>query len=234
MARNHTGDVVVQPRSSRTTRWLLGAAAAACVVALGIALYFHGLAMAGYDRNAALAHERRLKHALVVLRQENRGLRQSLAVAERSVQMDEVAYRDLHASLQRSADTITRLQERVDLYKAILAPASPLQGVTIERLQLSPLLNRRYRYTLILVQPLEARGPVAGRLRFRIAGTGGPTNEVVFPPKVDTALGVHFKYFQDVEGTLSLPPGFTPTAVEVDVRTQGRLIQKTFPWPAAG
>ena len=234
MDRKHTGDVVVQPRSSRTTRWLLGAAAVALFVALGIALYFHGLAMAGYDRNSALAQAQALKDRIGVLRHENRGLRQSLAVAERSVQMDDVAYKDLHASLRHSADTITRLQERLDLYKAILAPASPRQGVTIERLHVSPLINHQYRYTLILVQPLETRGSVSGTLRFRIVGTNGPADEIVFPPKVDSALPVHFKYFQDIEGTLDLPPGFAPTTVEVDVRTQGRLIQKTFRWSGAG
>lgn len=236
MIRRHTGDVVVQTRASRTTRVLLSTAGVFFVVALGIALYYRGLSMAGYDRNGALLRDQKLEARVTQLRAENHTLRQSLAIATRSVQMDRVEYRDLHASLQHSAADIAHLQERVDLYRAILAPANPLQGITIERLDIRPLINRRYRYSLILLQPLETKGTALGRLRLRIAGTtaGGPATEVLAPARVDKAVPVNFKYFQDIEGTLDLPAGFVPTGVEVDVRTQGHLIQKTFPWPRAG
>lgn len=235
MARNNLGNVVVRPRLSRPAQVLVIAAAGALLVLGGVALYLRGLAMAGFDRRAAIEQRQSDATRISGLIAENRTLRQSLAIAERSVQMDQTAYRSLNASLKRSAREIARLEEHVDLYREILAPRVPLQGVTIDRLNLTHSPDGHYRYTLILVQPLEARTVARGTLHFVITGTqaGAPVTLTV-PGRVDKPITVNFKYFQDIEGVLDLPAGFSPESIAVDVRTQGRHIDKTFGWAVGG
>ncbi|MHB1951715.1 MAG: DUF6776 family protein [Acidiferrobacteraceae bacterium] len=235
MTQNLKGDVVVRPRSSLTLR-AFALAVAVLVVALGgTALYRHGLAMAGFDRAAANARESRLADKVAKLSRENRTLRQGLVIAERSLQMDRAAYRDLDQALNRSARRITRLEERVDLYRTVLSSPAPARGVAIERFTLRRASGQRYRYAVILVQPFEARRNASGRLYFKIKGeSSGHPAEFAFPGPVDKAIPVHFKYFQDLEGTLELPPGFSPKRIDVDVQTQGHEIQKGFSWRASG
>ncbi len=235
MIQNFKGDMVVRPRSPMWLRWLARSALLLFLVLGGTALYRHGLAMAGFDRAAAVAREQRLEAKVARLSVENHTLRQGLAVAERSLQMDQTAYRDLNGALNRSARRITRLEERVDLYRTVLSSPVPVQGVTIERLTLRRVSGQRYRYALILVQPFAARGSVFGKLRFKIKGSSsGVPVTFTFPGAVDKAIAVHFKYFQDIEGTLELPAGFLPELIDVDVQAQGRKIQKRFSWPTSG
>ncbi|MHB8414830.1 MAG: DUF6776 family protein [Acidiferrobacteraceae bacterium] len=235
MMPNLRGDVVVRSRSSRTVRILAIAGVALLAVLAGIGLYRRGLLMAGYDRVAAITREQRLQQRIDRLVAENQTLRQGLAVAQRSLEMDQAAYHDLHRSLGRSARRIVKLEERVDLYRTVLSPRTPIEGVTIERLTLRRVSGQRYRYALILVQPFEARGSVSGILRFKITGlSAGYPVELAFPGQVDKAIPVRFKYFQDVEGILEFPHGFSPRFVNVDVRAEGRRIQKRFRWPASG
>jgi len=211
------------------------ASAAALLVFTGFGLYSRGLSMAGFDRSAAVVQQQRDAQQLSQLQAENRTLRQSLAIAERSVQMDQAAYQSLNASLKRSAQAITKLEEHVDLYREVLSPRVPIQGVTIERLNLRHMSDGRYRYTLILVQPLDTRAVANGSLRFVINGlSGGAPMTLQIPSNVDKPIAVSFKYFQDIEGVLDLPPGFSPERIDVELRTQGRPIQKTFNWAMTG
>ncbi|MHB1515779.1 MAG: DUF6776 family protein [Acidiferrobacteraceae bacterium] len=235
MVQNFRGDVVVRSRSSRTVRILAIAGVAVLAVLASVGVYRRGLLMAGYDRAAAITREQRLQQRIDRLAAENQTLRQGLAVAQRSLEMDQAAYHDLHRSLGRSARRIMKLEEQVDLYRTVLSPHTPIKGVTIERLTLRRASGQRYRYALILVQPFEARGGVSGTLRFKIKGSSaGSLVEFAFPGQVDKPIPVHFKYFQDVEGTLGLPRGFSPRLIDVDVRAEGRRIQKRFAWPASG
>ncbi|MHB1587931.1 MAG: DUF6776 family protein [Acidiferrobacteraceae bacterium] len=235
MIQNFKGDVVVRPRSSMGLRMFMRGVFLLLLVLGGTALYRHGLAMAGFDRAAAVARQHRLEAKVARLSTENHTLRQGLVVAERSLQMDQTAYRDLNGALDRSARRITRLEERVDLYRTVLSSPTPVQGVTIERLTLRRASGQRYRYALILVQPFEARGAVFGRVRFKIKGSSsGVPVTFTFPGTVDKAIPVHFKYFQDIEGSLELPAGFAPELIDVDVQAQGRKIQKRFSWPTSG
>ena len=48
----------------------------------------------------------------------------------------------------------------------------------------------------------------------------------------DRRIEFQFKHFQKIEGTFSLPRGFSPHSVSVQITDDGEtVIEKTFDWP---
>ena len=44
--------------------------------------------------------------------------------------------------------------------------------------------------------------------------------------------GFSFRYFQQLEGSVVLPEGFTPKRVRVQLRSDGSTVDQAFPWQA--
>lgn len=232
-AKRQTGEVVIKPRRSPRVRLLIAVAVVVGVLVGGFAIYNHGLSMAGFNRLLALRQNQALHEEIERLKNENQELREGLARTQRTLQMDQTAYQEIDQSLKASEQEIIKLREELAFYRNIISPDNKVAGLQIQSFNVEPSGGpNEYYYKLVLIQALKHDRMVSGRVRFEIAGTQNGESMVEQRPRpIDKAIGVNFKYFQDVQGSLQFPQDFKPLRVKVSVQTGGQAVERTFPWP---
>jgi hypothetical protein len=232
--------MVVVPHRPALAWWV----GAACVLALGVASglgYFVGHAVSNSPpvtpSEAVAAGDP--EQANAVLR-ENEALKQQVVSLEQSSAVDKQALAAIQDSLVRQRETIAQLQEDVLFYKQIAEPESTQAelGLVIGQLDLTTTRDpKRLRYKLEFRQQ-GGTGRLSGHANVNVLGDQDgqrvslPLSSLSKSEKnLDIPLG--FRYFQNVEGELELPEGFTPERVEVLAATEGdkaKSVQKGFGW----
>lgn len=232
--RRTTGQLIVKPRlSSRTKLLLAGGVVTAIVVAAGW-IYNYGLSTAGFEKSSAVEQQERLQEEIRQRTAEIEGLRESLAQAQRSVQMSETAFQELDRALKASAQEIVKLREELNFYRNIISPVDKKGGLRIQNLFIEPAgAANQFRYKLVLIQALKHEQTINGSAKFEITGVqGGEDTVVSIPGPQERGIKVSFKYFQDIEGQFELPKDFKPRRVKVNVTpTKGAQIEESYAWP---
>ena len=232
-----TGDLVIKPRYSPRVKLLL----ALCIVVVALVsaglLYNYGLGQAGFERESAVETQQGLRDDTRKLTSENQELRESLARAQRTVQMDQTTYQELDKSLKASAQEIVKLREELNFYRNILSPSDKKSGLRIQSLFIEPTGgNNQFRYKLVLVQGLKHEHNILGQAKFEISGTQvGENAIVILPASGESEIQVNFKYFQDIEGKIELPKNFQPKRIKVSITPSNgvRPVEASYAWPQA-
>jgi len=232
---NKPGDLVIKPRYSPRIKLLLTVILAVALLALAGLIYNYGLNRAGFERESAEQAQRALQEDIRKLREKNQELQESLARAQRTVQMDQAAYQDLDKSLKASAQEIVKLREELNFYRNIISPVDKKTGLRIQNLAIEPIgTSNQFRYKLVLIQALKHESTVHGRASFEISGIQVGEDAVVRVPAAnERPIPVKFKYFQDIEGKLELPRNFQPKRIKVIITTVGgaSMAEATYNWP---
>ena len=232
-----TGELVVKPRLSSRVKLLLAGTTLTTIVLAAGWIYNYGLTMAGFERSSAAQKQEQLQEQLKLQTAENAELRQKLAQAQRSVQMNDTAFQELDRSLKSSAQEIVKLREELNFYRNIISPADKKSGLRIQNLSIEPAgAANKYHYKLVLIQALKHEHTISGSATFEIVGVqGGQDSVVSIPGAGDDAIKVSFKYFQDIEGQFELPKNFKPRRVKVNVKpTRGaQAVEESYAWPRA-
>lgn len=241
-----TGELIVKPRYSPRVKLFIAGLIVVVLLVTGGVIYNHGLTMAGFESLTALRRQQDLQGHVVQLKEENKTLREALARAERTLQMDHTAYEDLDRSLKGSAQEIVRLREELNFYRNIISPPNNKSGLRIQSLKLESAATgstpatkatNRYHYKMVLIQALKHDRKITGKARFEISGLQAGKNTVLkFPQATDKPIRFSFKYFQDIKGQIELPQNFQPQWIKVNVTSRGRnaqTIEQTYPWPQA-
>lgn len=143
---------------------------------------------------------------------------------------------------KRYETELTELRNNLRFYKNILEPQQADDGLIIKDLRLKPSsVAGQYVYSITLTQNKDGYPKTAGELAFSIVGArleAGDTipsviefAELVESGKKSRKFG--FRYFEELEGTITLPAGFLPEQinVQVDVKTPSRMsVTKSYPW----
>lgn len=228
---------MVKPQLPPRIKLLLaGSIMTAAVLAAGW-IYNYGLSTAGFERTSAAQEQQRLQEEIKRRAAENEELRDSLARAQRSVQMNETAFQELERALTASAQEIVKLREELNFYRNIISPVDNKSGLRIQNLHIRPVgTANRYRYKLVLIQALKHDRTVSGSASIQIAGVQeGEDSVVSIPGSKERAIRVNFRYFQDIEGQFELPQGFKPRRVIVNVTPArgAQAVEESYPWPQA-
>jgi uncharacterized membrane-anchored protein YhcB (DUF1043 family) len=235
--RNKTGELIIKPRLSPRMKILVAVGLAMVVIGGAGWIYNYGLSMAGFERSTAAQTQVELEDEVRRLRTEGQELREALARAQRTLQMDQTAYQDLERSLKNSAQEIVKLREELNFYRNIISPADKKVGLRVQSLYIEPAGKANlYRYKLVLVQALKHDRTIYGSANFEITGMQAGEEKVLkFPRPQDKPINVNFKYFQDIEGSFELPTNFRPRQVRVHVTTAGggQTLAETYAWPHA-
>lgn len=234
--KHKLGDLVIKPRYSPRIKLLLAISATVVLLAAAGWIYNYGLNMAGFERQSAEQTQHNLQGETRKLKDENQEMRESLARAQRTIQMDQTAYQELDKSLKTSAQEIVKLREELNFYRNIISPADKKGGLRVQSLSIEAAGDaNRYRYKLVLIQALKHERIVQGQASFEINGTqGGDEKMLKFPVSNERSIAVNFKYFQDIEGKLELPRNFQPKRIKVSVTTSNgaQSVEAVFAWPA--
>ena len=162
-------------------------------------------------------------------------LEQQVATLSRSDQISRDANRDLQRTLAERDEEIAGLRADLAFYERFVAGTAPRHGLGVQALQLRNE-GRAWHFTATLTQTATRDAINRGTLTLAIEGSrGGRMQRLDWAalrqqpgaPAVDYA----FKYFQQVEGDVLLPPGLQPIRVIARVQPQGgEAIEQSFTW----
>lgn len=211
---------------------------ALAMIGLLWATFDYGRWRAGYDHVAAAREQARLVAELREVRGDNAVLTDRVALLERSSEIDETARAQVKGSITELQDEILELREELAFYRGIVAPDDG-GGLRIQSLKLSRgAQDRLWHWRLVLIQSIKHEQRAFGTVDLAVHGVRGgipaqlALREVAAAPA--PVLQYSFRYFQDFEGDLMLPAGFTPGRVEIEVQPRGggSPTRRSFDWVA--
>lgn len=215
---------------------------AAALVLLALAVWGAwelGRYQAGHDR-VGLAQER-AAHAREVadLRRMNQSLRERVQALETSREIDLEAWREVESSLAGLQAQLQAREQELQFYQSIVSPEDRVPGLRIQRFQVLPQSASRVLLRLVLVQALRQEERVDGAIGITVTGEQDGEQAVLTLAELtgDEAVDLpfSFRYFQDIEQELTLPEGFEPDSVQIELQPSGRgadPLRETYNWPA--
>lgn len=232
-----TGRLVVRYHSPWRRRSVaIGACVGALVLLYGI--YEWGRFQGGYSKFAEVQLRRELTAKIDSLEEANAKLRAEVAAAELARDVDRQSYGDVEKTLADLQAQVLKHREELTFYRGIVSPEDGIGGLRIQRFQVLPGGgDNHYRLRLVLVQSMRQDAVVSGAVSIQIEGirdnkpahlalgeAGGET-------RADGQVPFQFRYFQNLEQKITLPSGFEPKAVNIEVRS-ARLapVRESFPW----
>jgi hypothetical protein len=201
-------------------------------------VYELGRYNAGYDRQAALQQRTELAVQIEHLEKSNREMRTKLAEADtirvgRAREQAQVA-RDM-GDLQAQ---VGRQSQELAFYRGVVAQAATALGVKIEQLRISAGARpNEYTVHMALVRSgraeSEASGTVQMSLDGTLAGAARTLDLAALTAGRQHEVRFGFRYFQDLAQDVSLPAGFKPDHLAVEVHSSRKdtaPLSQTFLW----
>ena len=171
------------------------------------------------------------------VREANTALRERVAILERAKQVEGKAYQNVDAHLRSLQDEVLALKEEIAFYRGIVS-AGKEKGLNIQTFVLDKEASPgAYRFQLVLTQNLKRVRMISGKVKLKIMDElDGRSKELLVSDmngKQADYLKFEFKFFQRIEGRFTLPDGFRPERLQVEVVSSGKRrasVEKSFEW----
>jgi hypothetical protein len=230
--------MVVVPYRPLRTWWMLGALLS-MVLSVALGAYFFGRYQTLARNGDALAERDLLLQQVESLQDDNKVLQDQILSVEQSTSVDKEALNSVQTTIVSLREQISQLEEDVLFYKQIVSPGNEETGLVIGQLDLLlGATGTEIRYKLELKQQGSNDGVVNGHVNVNVLGLQNG-QEVSIPLRSlsdsisDLDIKLQFRYFQNIEGELSLPDGFEPQKVQILAVADGanaKTVQKSFGW----
>lgn len=168
-------------------------------------------------------------------------LRRKQAILKTSQAIDRETYDRVKSNLSRLQTKIQNQAEELAFYRGIVSPGDGKAGLRVTDLEVKATdAERHYMLRFVLAQAIVGNRHVSGRIRVTLAGSMGK-REAEFDlgqlsdTKSRDQITYAFRYFQSFQRELTLPAGFQPSMVEVDIVPNGaggEPITQSFEWSA--
>jgi hypothetical protein len=166
-------------------------------------------------------------------------LAQQVATLERSDQVSRGANTRLQTLLSEREEEIAGLRADVDFYERLVGATSQRRGLSVHALRMRPQQAGAWHFTAVLTQNLSRGSVSSGQLTVAVEGSrAGQLTRLDWAAlrQQPRAPGVDysFRYFQEVEGDVFLPAGFTPVRVVARLQPRrGAAIEHSVTWAEA-
>ena len=166
---------------------------------------------------------------------QTRDLRQQVATLKRSDQISRNANTQLQSSLTEREEEVSGLRADVDFYERLVGSTGQRQGLRVHEARFEPESAGTWRYTVTLTQNLNRGAISKGSMRFEVIGVrDGKLNTITWDELLQSPKApgkpFSFRYFQQLDDSVMLPPGFTPQRVRVTLQGNGNTVDQTFAW----
>lgn len=217
--------------SVRRQRALLGAGTALVVTvvfALGVFAGHHTAEVRGARANT------------LQLSQHNDELQDQLAILQRDKQVSQVADRVLQRNLTERDEEIRSLRADQAFYSKLVGADALPGGLAVHGVAVTPIpRTHAWNFSVTLTHSAEGAQEIQGKLTIAVEGVRADKLtqldwSQLGAPASTNGLPFDFKYFQQVQGTLMLPDGFTPNRILVTLDPQsGATVTRTLAWSEA-
>ena len=180
------------------------------------------------------------KILLAELDAENLELKRQVAILERSGLLDQRVNETDQKTLSSLRDQLATLEQDLSFYKNVISKQTDETGLMVSEWSLKRISeSNRYRYKLAVRQQ-DADGDtyLNGHVNVNLVGTQNGRNVVyslseISKEQEQTDIKLRFKFFQDIEGELTLPENFLPEYVKivgVEINPVRKTIDRDYPW----
>ena len=157
-------------------------------------------------------------------------------------EVDTIATEEVRQTIESLQSRIAQLNEEILFYKGVMAPSVGDRGLRVERMNIDGTsATNGFRYSLLLTQLVDKHDYVQGGVRISISGIEGQREKVFKLSDLDEtkneSIRFRFKYFQNIEGQLTLPKDFQPREIKILAESTGRnkqRLEKKFDWQLTG
>ena len=171
---------------------------------------------------------------------ENSELKRQVAMLERSGLLDQRVNETDQKTLSSLRDELATLEQDLSFYKNVITKQTDDTGLMVSEWSLKRISkSNRYRYKLALRQQ-DADGDtyLNGHVNVNLVGTQNGKNTVYSLSEVSKEqeqidIKLRFKFFQDIEGELTLPDNFLPEYIKivgVEINPVRKTIDRDYPW----
>jgi hypothetical protein len=212
-------------------------AAGSLYLAFELGRYRSGYSVLDQRRERTAAAER-----LAAEQGASEELRRQLAIVETGSEIDAETYAQVKATLSDLQAQIQRQEEELVFYRGIVSPQDRVAGLRIQSLEVLPSDGEgRHLLRLLLVQAIVHSRSVSGTVKLQLAGVTDGQSVSFDVAELVTAgtpydMAYEFRYFQGLEADLTLPLGFEPQRVTVEIwpnEARAERINQTFDWPSS-
>jgi len=168
---------------------------------------------------------------------ENEKLKESLefekAKSSRDLQIKRQAYDEVAQTLVSTSREITSLRENIRFYESIIKGDENKQGLQIKTVSLqSDGTVGNYRYRVIIVNSDYGKQKSKGKLLIEVEGLMEGNLKTIKVPTGSAGKDAQllFKYFQRVDGLVTIPDGFLPQRLHLTARLSGKKTEKKEKW----
>lgn len=181
------------------------------------------------------------RHQIKLLEAERSRLREQVAALERTSQIDQESIRQVRETLRARQSGYLEMEQELKILRGVVDTGVKSEGLYIQRFRLDksdPPDSYRFRFTVS--QALKNTGTAVGWILLTLEGE--QEGEIVeltlkeLTEEKDEKLKMRFRHFQDVDGLIRLPAGFSPQRVIVEINpTNNRLpkVKEGFDWLVA-
>lgn len=210
--------------------WLLSLLLAACGVWM----------LAGTGSTLAAHRQLRAANAARDKLQAQLGqLQRRLLVLEQSDRISRAANLDLQETLAQRETQIADLRSDVEFYARLVGPTAQRTDLAVFSSRFTVRDPVSFDYRIVLIQNLDRGAISSGQMQFSLEGTRAGRREVLDWAQLHGGRGAtpqpfSFRYFQELSGSVALPPGFTPQRVRVSLQAPDHApVQREFDWSMA-
>lgn len=226
---------MIVPKKTPWRGWLLVIATAWLLSLAGVWYWASSHAapgLASADRTVGQQTEQ-IKENEQLLKQAQ----QQLATLRRSEQISRNANSELQSTLSDRDEEIEGLRADVAFYERLVGATAQRRGLTVHDIQFAPEVGGTWKFTATVTQNLNRGAISQGNMKFSVEGiSSGRLKTVPWEILVQKSdIGgkpYSFRYFQELEGSVLLPAGFTPQRVKVALRGNNGQSDQVFPWSA--
>lgn len=154
-------------------------------------------------------------------------------------EVDKHALELLRSEIAAEKLRTAELEEGLSFYRSMVVSDDTAKGLSLRKPELVPADEPgRVRYRFFVQQKDREYEVVEGRLSVEVFGIDGE-REVSYPlAKLSKAFDEHaatlqFRYFQAIEGEMTLPEGFEPRGMKLSARARKpreMAVSEQFPW----
>ena len=186
------------------------------------------------------------RHAVDSAQVELSALREKLAVVRGDIQaqrtrhnVDSRALELVRSEMVAQKELTATLEEGLRFFRSLMVSEGDAAGLSLRDPELvAGGTPSRIKYRIFVQHQSRAHEMVEGALSLQVFGFEGEKAVRYALPQLseeldDRAMSLHFRYFQAVEGALTLPAGFEPTGLAVmaeATKPRKMKVREEFPW----
>ena len=159
------------------------------------------------------------------------------AVVEKEAEVLRRAHRILRKSESRRQAELGQMQSQLDFYRRLAGSGGAQTGLEIYRAEIIATNSGQvFQFILTLTQNIRRASIITGRVRIDIEGTLEDRPVVLHWAQISDGQmpepAFRFKYFQQLEGYLTIPAEFSPTrlVLTLEAKNQRKPVVRKFDW----